>query len=66
MIEYRNYSFTYAGSERPVLQDINLTFQEGGFYLLCGQSGCGKTTLLLQMLNTMRPHGTCRGEISYQ
>ena len=66
MIEYRNYSFTYAGSKQPVLQDISLTLREGAFYLLCGQSGCGKTTLLLQLLNTMRPHGTCQGELLYQ
>jgi sulfonate transport system ATP-binding protein len=34
------------GSELQVLQDINLTIQDGEFTCIIGGSGCGKTTLL--------------------
>lgn len=44
-ITVENLSFTYLGSEKPALKNVNLTIQEGECVLLCGKSGCGKTTL---------------------
>lgn len=37
---------TTAGPTRPVLDDINLTINNGEFMVLVGPSGCGKSTLL--------------------
>jgi cell division transport system ATP-binding protein len=34
------------GSGAPILADISLTLEPGGFYFLTGASGAGKTTLL--------------------
>lgn len=44
MIAFENFSFTYPNSSAG-LNDINLVIGEGEFVVLCGQSGCGKTTL---------------------
>ena len=45
-ITIRNLSFSYEGSERLVLQGINLEAKQGDFICILGQSGCGKSTML--------------------
>ena len=44
MIELCHVTAGYPG--RPVLEDVNLTFQAGKITALIGPNGCGKTTLL--------------------
>ena len=44
MIEFEGGSFGYGAT--PVLSDITLTLEPGGFYFLTGPSGSGKTTFL--------------------
>jgi len=39
-------SFTYPGSSRPVLRDVNLTVARGETLVITGATGSGKTTLL--------------------
>ena len=46
MIEFKNVSFSYPDSADGGLKNINLTIPDGQCVLLCGRSGCGKTTLL--------------------
>lgn len=45
-IEFKDVSFTYPGSERPVLSHINLTIHKGETIAIMGATGCGKTTLV--------------------
>ena len=45
-IELKDVSFTYPGSENPVLSHINLTIQKGETVAIMGATGCGKTTLV--------------------
>jgi len=66
MIEIKNVNFHYAGLEQAGLEDINLSIREGECLLLCGASGCGKTTLT-RLINGLIPHffkGELSGEIT--
>lgn len=49
MIEVRDFSFCYQGSETCVLDGCNLTIQPGEWLLVSGKSGCGKSTLALAL-----------------
>lgn len=66
MINLKNVSFSYAGSERESgIKNINLTVAEGEAVLLCGESGCGKTTVT-RLINGLIPHyyeGQMSGEV---
>lgn len=55
MIKLTNVSFTYAGQMSGNLRDLNLTIQAGECVLLCGRSGCGKTTVT-RLINGLIPH----------
>lgn len=46
--------FTYQNSPAPALRDVALTVQSGECVLLCGRSGCGKTTFS-RLLNGLAP-----------
>ncbi|HIW62845.1 MAG TPA: ABC transporter ATP-binding protein [Candidatus Stackebrandtia excrementipullorum] len=48
-------SWTYDGSDAPVLSGLNLTVEPGRAILLCGPSGSGKSTAL-RLLNGLIPH----------
>ena len=61
----RNLSFTYPGGKRPALDGINLSFNKGELVVLCGKSGCGKTTLLRNLKTVLSPFGQRTGEIFF-
>lgn len=65
IIKFINFSFSYSGSNTPILKNINLSIEEGDFVLLVGPSGCGKSTLL-RCINGLIPHlynGAYEGEV---
>lgn len=45
-IEFQDVSFVYPGTERKVLEHINLTIHEGETVAVMGATGCGKTSLI--------------------
>jgi len=64
-IEAKNLSFSYAGAEKPSMQNVNLSIEKGEFVILTGPSGCGKTTLC-RCLNGLIPNfysGEMKGEL---
>ena len=62
IIEISHVSFQYKGSKEGLLNDVSLSFEKGETVLLCGASGCGKTTLI-RLINGLIPH-YYSGEIS--
>lgn len=64
--EIKGLSFAYPGREdSPALKDINLKIERGQYTVLCGKSGCGKTTLLRHMKTVITPEGARRGEVLF-
>jgi len=55
MIEIKNVNFRYKGSDEGSLEDLSLTIHDGETVLLCGASGCGKTTVG-RLINGLIPH----------
>ena len=57
MIKMDHVTFTYGeNNEHSVgIQDIDLTIEDGQVIVLCGESGCGKTTLT-RLINGLIPH----------
>lgn len=53
VIELKNVSFQYG--EALILKDISLSFAKGGFYILMGPNGGGKTTLLNLIMGLLTP-----------
>lgn len=65
MIEIKNVNFHYAGLDQAGLSDFTLTVPDGECVLLCGASGCGKTTVT-RLINGLIPHffkGELTGEV---
>lgn len=54
MIEFQDVSFAYPDSANGGLKNIDLTIPGGQCVLLCGRSGCGKTTLT-RLINGLIP-----------
>ena len=55
MIEIKNVNFRYKGTDEGGLHDLSLTIHDGETMLLCGASGCGKTTVG-RLINGLIPH----------
>ena len=55
IIEIKQVSFRYKGSEMGLLKDMSLNVCRGETLLLTGASGSGKTTIL-RLINGLIPH----------
>ena len=55
--EFQNVSFKYPGTERVILNDLNLRVEPGERIALIGQNGQGKTTIVKLMTRLYDPSG---------
>ena len=65
MVELKQINFSYIEQETGGLRDINLTVRDGECILLCGRSGCGKTTVT-RLINGLIPRfyaGNLSGQV---
>ena len=62
-IEIKNLSFKYPLGKTDALKNISLTVKDGEYIVLCGKSGCGKTTLLRQIKSVLAPKGKKSGSV---
>ena len=71
LLSVRDLTFTYpkqramTGEAGPALDHVSFSGEEGEFIVLCGESGCGKTTLLKLLKRELSPHGEKSGEIFF-
>lgn len=66
LLEISNLNFAYPEAAAPALAEIDLTVEEGDFVVLCGKSGCGKTTLLRHLKSVLTPHGSRSGTLRFR
>lgn len=55
MLEFKSVSFCYENASDGCLRDISLCINTGEVVLLCGESGCGKTTVT-RLINGLIPN----------
>ena len=65
ILRIENLNFKYPDAEKKALEEINLSVKEGDFVVICGKSGCGKTTLLKMLKKAVRPVGEISGKVFY-
>ena len=64
--EITDLSFSYASAKgRLSLDKVNFHVDRGEYLVLCGRSGCGKTTLLRHLKPVLSPVGKRSGEILF-
>lgn len=63
IIEFKHVSKLFAGREKPAVNDVSLSIEEGSFVTILGTSGSGKTTVL-KMVNGLIPVSS--GEILFK
>ncbi|WP_054024027.1 ABC transporter ATP-binding protein [Bacillus sp. FJAT-28004] len=65
VIQADQLTFHYPESTVAALDNITLNVKQGDFVVLCGASGCGKTTLLRHLKKETQPTGKRLGTIKY-
>jgi ATP-binding cassette, subfamily B, bacterial len=55
--EFRNVSFQYPGTSRPILKNMNFRLEPGEHVALVGENGQGKTTLVKLLARLYDPSG---------
>ncbi len=65
LYQAQGLGFAYPNAKKKALKQVDFTIHQGEFVVLCGESGCGKTTLLRLLKPSVAPDGTMDGTISF-
>lgn len=65
VFKIENLTFCYPDEEKKAIDNVSLTINEGEFDVICGQTGCGKSTLFKLLKKEIEPYGRKEGSIFY-
>lgn len=65
ILHIENLSFRYPKTETNAVNGVSIGVESGEFVVICGESGCGKTTLLKLLKKELAPAGEKSGEVLY-
>lgn len=65
-LRFESVSFAYPGARHRALDGVTFSLEEGEYTVVCGESGCGKTTLLRQAKPGLIPAGAREGRVLYR
>lgn len=71
LLKVENLKFAYPKQEKDTaekkwaIDDVSFQIQQGEFVVICGESGCGKTTLLRLLKRELAPAGEKTGKIYF-
>lgn len=65
LLKVENITFSYNNCP-PILKDVSFKINSGEFVVVCGETGCGKTTLLRLLKRELKPNGHFDGRIYYK
>ena len=66
LLRFESVSFRYPDAETDALEALSFSIEKGEYAVVCGESGCGKTTLLRMTKPELRPVGQGEGTIYYK
>jgi len=66
ILTVRDLTFTYPQCEKPILNHISFSIEEGDFIVICGATGSGKSTLLRMLKKELIPNGTQSGSVFFR
>lgn len=65
ILHIENLSFRYPNTEKNAVDNVCLSVSSGEFVVICGESGCGKTTLMKLLKKELAPVGQKTGTVYY-
>ena len=63
ILNVENLSFSYAGCDKKIFNQVSFAADEGEILLICGGTASGKTTLLKCLKPELSPYGKISGKI---
>lgn len=66
LLTLENVRFQYPMTDTYALDSVSFSVEKGAFITVCGETGCGKTTLLRMLKRELTPNGTQSGRILFE
>ena len=65
ILQIKDLSFCYPGAQKNAVESVSFSVRTGEFVVVCGESGCGKTTLLRLLKPELAPAGELTGTVTF-